>query len=127
MRYRGYSYQLSILVILLQKKRHFGKHFHAFFDSGLCTKFAYFNRNPRPVFNATDNKQTGFSIEIGWPLCAICIVTLKLYAVISDAPELVYYTNALGRVTARMVGSVFMRKDGTYEEIYRHWFGFSAD
>ena len=71
-----------------------------------------------------------------------------LDAVVFDAPILAYYANNEGRDTAQIVGSIFMREnygivlppnsplaepinqsllrlreDGTYETIYRKWFG----
>jgi len=74
----------------------------------------------------------------------------KLDAVVFDAPVLAYYANNQGADKARMVGSVFMREnygiilppnsplaeplnqsllrlkeDGTYEKLYRKWFGYS--
>ncbi len=74
----------------------------------------------------------------------------KLDAVVFDAPVLAYYANNKGRDTAEVVGPVFLREnygiilppesplaepinqsllrlreDGTYNEIYRKWFGSS--
>ncbi|WP_456386374.1 hypothetical protein [Profundibacter sp.] len=72
----------------------------------------------------------------------------ELDAVVFDAPVLAYYANTEGRNTAQIVGPIFLhesygiilppnsplaepinqsllrlREDGTYEEIYRKWFG----
>ncbi len=72
----------------------------------------------------------------------------ELDAVVFDAPILAYYANTEGRHTAQIVGPVFLhenygiilppnsplaeplnqsllrlREDGTYEDIYRKWFG----
>ena len=72
----------------------------------------------------------------------------ELDAVVFDAPILAYYANTKGRHTAQIVGPVFLREnygivlspnsslaepinqsllrlreDGTYEDIYRKWFG----
>ena len=75
----------------------------------------------------------------------------ELDAVVFDAPVLAYYANTKGRHTAQMVGPIFLREnygiilppnsplaeplnqsllrlreDGTYEQIYRKWFGMSG-
>ncbi|HHI70679.1 MAG TPA: transporter substrate-binding domain-containing protein, partial [Rhodobacteraceae bacterium] len=75
----------------------------------------------------------------------------KLDAVVFDAPILAYYANNDGRDIAKVVGPVFLRENygillppdsplaepinqsllrlrenGTYDEIYRKWFGTSS-
>ncbi len=74
-----------------------------------------------------------------------------LDAVVFDAPVLAYYANTIGRGKARIVGAVFLREnygivlppnsplaeplnqsllrlreDGTYDTLYRKWFGVNG-
>lgn len=78
--------------------------------------------------------------------------TGELEAVVFDAPILAYYVNTAGKGHARLIGSVFLREnygialpsgsplaepinqsllslreDGTYDRLYRKWFGVTPD